>query len=239
MNRQRSVTQVSFRQHLVYGGDYPPCMGYKKIWRKKQGNSRPVSRVLYIAGQCVCHLSRLAVTDKLYRPTLRCAALGRAALRHRFTWTFNSRRARPDVSPRSRWSLTPPSHPYRHEDGGYFLLHLFALADDFSLGSGMPCVARTFLLRHAAHKRQTVRLFLCAAKVQVFHHSRQNYSIKTYLCGENEVSRFALRGKTSQMPALKYENTHTCSQTIIPGNRHVGFVVVLRPACRGAIYGNP
>lgn len=39
--------------------------------------------------------------------------LGRAALKHRFTWTFNSRRARPHVSPRSRWSLTPPSHPYR------------------------------------------------------------------------------------------------------------------------------
>lgn len=32
--------------------------------------------------------------------------------------------------------------------GGYFLLHCSALADSFPLRSGMPCAARTFLLRH-------------------------------------------------------------------------------------------
>ena len=29
--------------------------------------------------------------------------------------------------------------------GGYFLLHYFALTDNFPLRSGMPCAARTFL----------------------------------------------------------------------------------------------
>ena len=29
--------------------------------------------------------------------------------------------------------------------GGYFLLHVLALADFYLLGSGVPCVARTFL----------------------------------------------------------------------------------------------
>ena len=29
--------------------------------------------------------------------------------------------------------------------GGYFLLHVQALADFYLLGSGVPCVARTFL----------------------------------------------------------------------------------------------
>ena len=35
--------------------------------------------------------------------------------------------------------------PLPLEGGGYFLLHLLTLADHFPLGSGMPCVARTFL----------------------------------------------------------------------------------------------
>lgn len=35
--------------------------------------------------------------------------------------------------------------PLPLEGGGYFLLHLLTLADHFLLGSGMPCVARTFL----------------------------------------------------------------------------------------------
>ena len=62
------------------------------------------------------------------------------------------------MSPYAWWALAPPSHPYRHSlkpdvhyetifkyGGGYFLLHVQALADFYLLGSGVPCVARTFL----------------------------------------------------------------------------------------------
>ena len=41
--------------------------------------------------------------------------------------------------------------------GGYFLLRYSTLADSFLLGSGMLCVARTFLL-HKLRKRQAGRL---------------------------------------------------------------------------------
>lgn len=69
------------------------------------------------------HLSGFAVTDKLYRPTLRRASLcrtaytmrgtlGRAALGRRFTRTFSSRCAQLGLSPADWWALTPPSHPY-------------------------------------------------------------------------------------------------------------------------------
>ena len=55
--------------------------------------------------------------------------------------------------------------------GGSFLLHLLTLADLFPLGSGMPCVARTFLSSApspkrppgAAASRFTVFSFLCFA----------------------------------------------------------------------------
>ena len=63
------------------------------------------------------------------------------------------------VSPQGWWALTPPSHPCLRSDsaGGSFLLRDSTLADGFLLGSGMLCVARTFLLRKL-RKRQTGRL---------------------------------------------------------------------------------
>lgn len=42
--------------------------------------------------------------------------------------------------------------------GGYFLLHEFALADNFPLRSGLPCVARTFLSHSEERERRTVLL---------------------------------------------------------------------------------
>lgn len=47
--------------------------------------------------------------------------------------------------------------------GGYFLLHDFALADNFLLRSGMPCVARTFL---SCHVGTSDRLSGCLFGVQ-------------------------------------------------------------------------
>ena len=46
--------------------------------------------------------------------------------------------------------------PLPHGRGGLSLLHLLTLADLFLLGSGMPCVARTFLSFSAAASRFTV-----------------------------------------------------------------------------------
>ena len=45
------------------------------------------------------------------------------------------------------------------EEGGCFLLRYSTLADSFLLGSGMLCVARTFLM-HAECKRQTGQLLM-------------------------------------------------------------------------------
>lgn len=81
------------------------------------------------------------------------------------------------VSPSGWWALAPPSHPYlRWPDGwrgGYFLLHRQALANLFPLGSGMPCVARTFLsLSFLAEEsqRQTGSLLFAPAKVRRIIH---------------------------------------------------------------------
>ena len=67
----------------------------------------------------------------------------------------------------------PTFSPLPHGRGGYFLLHLLTLADLFLLGSGMPCVARTFLpsvaafasLLRAAASRFTVCFW--GTKVQI------------------------------------------------------------------------
>ena len=64
----------------------------------------------------------------------------------------------PAVSPRRRWALTPPFHPYRiPRRGGYFLLHCLSRGPhaprSFPLGSTAPCGARTFLTRLKRRER--------------------------------------------------------------------------------------
>jgi len=63
--------------------------------------------------------------------------------------------------------------PMATPSGGSFLLHLLTLADLFLLGSGMPCVARTFL--SLLRQRQAGSLF-CFARVWR-HIAVQSYEI--------------------------------------------------------------
>ena len=50
------------------------------------------------------------------------------------------------MSPYVWWALTPPSHPCLAAVVFFYIAQ--ALADFFPLGSGLLCVARTFLLLH-------------------------------------------------------------------------------------------
>ena len=112
--------------------------------------SRSVSRVLcrhlHYTSNCngFRHLSWPVITERLIRPTPR---LGRATLRHRYTWPFNSWDVRLPVSPRepvsSYLTFSPLSRPCGRN--GYFLLRYHTLADIFPLGSMKLCVVRTFL----------------------------------------------------------------------------------------------
>ena len=107
-------------------------------------NSQPISRVLYpLLG--VCHSSMQSVTTLLKRSTLR---LGRAALKHRFTWTCSLQDTRP-VHRCTAGGLLPHLLTLTLA-GGYFLLRYSTFADGFLLGSGVLCAARTFLLCLAA-----------------------------------------------------------------------------------------
>ncbi len=72
--------------------------------------------------------------------------IGRAALKHRYTWPFNPRFARPVRRRNRRCALTTPSHPYHNKLWRLFSSATYTLADIFPLGSLVPCVARTFLL---------------------------------------------------------------------------------------------
>jgi hypothetical protein len=93
----------------------------------------------------VCHLSRPAVTCRLERPTPRhragsptCAGVHGLATHEMYG---------PPVLPSERWALTPPFHPYLFAQAVVFCYMVFALADNFPLGSMVPCVARTFLFQ--------------------------------------------------------------------------------------------
>ena len=55
--------------------------------------------------------------------------------------------------------------PLPERRGGYFLLRYSTLADSFLLGSGMLCVARTFLIR-TWRKRQADLLLFSSAKIR-------------------------------------------------------------------------
>ena len=68
------------------------------------------------------------------------------------------------------------------DEGGYFLSHFFAVADNFLLGSMALCVARTFLThRRAMCATRFQRRLLCDRKVTEkslnFSH-RQNKKVK-------------------------------------------------------------
>ena len=144
-------------------------------------DSRPVSRVLYpLRG--VCHSSIQCVTTLLKRSTLR---LGRATLKHRFTWTCSLQDTRP-VHRCTAGGLLPHLLTLTLA-GGYFLLRYSAFAGSFLLGSGALCAARTFLLclfTATATDCPTVfylpvfacKAGFCAAKV------RQNRVINKCIC---------------------------------------------------------
>ena len=91
----------------------------------------------------VCHLSRPSVTCRLERPTPRHRAGSPtyAGVHGLATHEMYG----PPVSPSERWALTPPFHPYLFAQAVIFCYMVFALADNFPLGSMVPCVARTFL----------------------------------------------------------------------------------------------
>ncbi len=117
---------------------------------KKEG-SQPVSRVLCLPrGQVsVIYLSRQSPDGFSGLPS----DMGRATLLTSVYMTLQLPRRTALVSPQAWWALTPPSHPYPDilaERGGCFLLRYSTLADSFLLGSGMLCVARTFLVRTEA-----------------------------------------------------------------------------------------
>ena len=105
--------------------------------------SRTVSRVLFPAlKRSGRHSSRNAVARALKQPT-RKPQIGPIGfpIWSCFEWGLPGLPCRHG----SRWSLAPPFHPYRHEDGGLLSV---ALAEDHSsrMLSGIPpCEARTFL----------------------------------------------------------------------------------------------
>ena len=112
----------------------PPPQGF---------GSRTVSRVLFPAlKRSGRHSSRNAVARALKQPT-RKPQIGPIGfpIWSCFEWGLPGLPCRHG----SRWSLAPPFHPYRHEDGGLLSV---ALAEDHSsrMLSGIPpCEARTFL----------------------------------------------------------------------------------------------
>ena len=114
------------------------------IWNK----NRPVSRVLSSTLLQVCrsyHLSSLSVTGKIKQPTLR---IERAALTLRFIWSFNSPGLpEPTVTNWLRELLPHVFTITRHCCRAVILCGTcyLLLPGFFPLGSGMLCVARTFL----------------------------------------------------------------------------------------------
>ncbi len=159
----------------------------------KTKRSGPVSRVLYrqrvAAG--ACHLSRTRLTACLLSfgvglrnpivlpsgsggPSSRCrcrSSLGEglsAPASSPVYANFQPPVCTARMSPCAWWALTPPSHPYPGRGrGGSFLLHVLTLAGYYLLGSGVPCVARTFLCRHVkGRQRQAVPLRFAGAKIR-------------------------------------------------------------------------
>ncbi len=132
----------------------------KKQWPYKPGSVHESHGHKCHVVLAACHLSTTGVTTSLYRSTLQ---LGRTALSPRSPRpprgnhrqheaslvyaNFQHPECTARMSPYAWWALTPPSHPYPTlvARGGYFLLHRPAVTDPYPLGSGLSCVARTFL----------------------------------------------------------------------------------------------
>jgi len=107
--------------------------------KKKQLNYKPGS---VHSKECARHLSWPIVTNRLNRSTL---WLERVALKRQFTRTFSLRYAQPTCH-HIAGELLPHLLTLTSERGSYFLLRLFAFADNFPLRSGAPYAARTFLV---------------------------------------------------------------------------------------------
>ncbi len=124
---------------------------------KERKTSRAVSRVLYHRSarsawhNGVCHLTWTCVATRLIRPTLRRAFRTGTGRSHRagIRGLSASGVHSPHVTIRlvGSYLTFSPLPPAVKTDGGCFLLHLPTLTNPFPLGSGVPCAARTFLLR--------------------------------------------------------------------------------------------
>ena len=67
------------------------------------------------------------------------------------------------------------------KDGGYFLLHYFTLTDNFPLRSGLPYVARTFLLHHqGASDKLSDCIFICKVSSRMANDKTQSYIFEVY-----------------------------------------------------------
>ena len=100
--------------------------------KKKQSNYKPGS---VHSKECARHLSWPIVSNWLER----------VALKRQFTRTFSLRYAQPTCH-HIAGELLPHLLTLTSERGSYFLLRLFAFADNFPLRSGAPYAARTFLV---------------------------------------------------------------------------------------------
>ena len=141
-------------------------------------NSEPVSRVLYsFAGMLAIYLRTTSPLSSIVLPSgsdgppsrlcRLVSSISSAGLHELSTPGVHSIDITADLV-----SSYLTFSPLPHGRGGLSLLHLLTLADLFLLGSGMPCVARTFLSFSAAASRFTVcfwvqsyKTFLKAHKV--------------------------------------------------------------------------
>ena len=85
------------------------------------------------------------------------------------------------VSPRPRWSLTPPFHPYRLTPAVCSLWHCLADRSGWVLPTALPCGARTFL----GATRRTVR----DATIQPTHSRLRAYRVSPGRAARNSSSR--------------------------------------------------
>jgi len=138
------------------------------IKKSKQITYKPGSvHLLGNSQKCSYHLSRPAVACRLMRPTpfdSWLAGTRRAALlqtKSKYTWSCSPQGARHTISlwyPVSSYLTFSPLPCTGH--GGCFLLHFYALASIFQLGSVVPCAARTFLTGISRRGRTVICLLI-------------------------------------------------------------------------------
>jgi hypothetical protein len=115
------------------------------------------------------HLSCHSIAAMIIRPTPR---QGRAALKPVYMVFQPIRRTASGVATGTGellphlFTLSPPG---KAEEGGYFLLHYYTLADIFPLGSMVLCVVRTFLSALSIDRERHDGTACCTAKIrQIF-----------------------------------------------------------------------